>query len=58
MTLPDCPRRGCDATASLKAFRADDKGCIWAFCTVCAATTLLDKDGRVLYVGPANKKAR
>lgn len=49
MTLPDCPRRGCDANASLEPVRADANGNVWAYCRVCAATVLIDKDGRVLH---------
>ncbi len=48
MILPDCPR--CSANASLEKIRADDRGSVWTYCTVCSTTVLLDKDGRIVHV--------
>lgn len=56
MTLPDCIR--CDSNASLERVRADDKGCVWAYCRVCSATVLIDKDGRILHTSARLEKAR
>lgn len=46
--LPDCPR--CDARETLEKIRADHKGSVWAYCTVCSATVLLDAEGRIVHV--------
>lgn len=48
MTLPDCPK--CDSAQTLEKIRADHKGCVWAVCTSCAKTVLIDADGIVVHV--------
>lgn len=48
MTLPDCP--SCDSADSLEKARADDKGCIWAYCKSCSKLCLI-KDGRIIHKG-------
>lgn len=47
--LPDCPR--CDAAATLKKIRDDDKGSVWAYCECCSTTVLLDANGVIVHVG-------
>jgi hypothetical protein len=49
VTLPDCTR--CDASKSLEAIRADAKGYVWAYCSVCSHTHLVNAEGRIVRTG-------
>jgi hypothetical protein len=48
MDLPDCPR--CDSANTLEKIRADTRGCIWALCTCCSHTMLIDANGIIVHV--------
>lgn len=48
ITKIDCPK--CDAAATLEKIRADHRGSIWCLCSCCAATVLIDADGRIVHV--------
>lgn len=47
--LPDCDK--CDASESLQAIRSDTNGLIWAYCTCCGKTMLVNAEGRIVAHG-------
>jgi hypothetical protein len=53
MDLPDCPR--CDANRTLEKIRADLHGKVWCYCRCCAASVLIDADGRVLHASTESR---